>query len=421
MSDFDTDLVNIEEEVASAQVAPAEESHEVKMTVKKTTVEREADKRREKAHEYVSHLPAEFSVKEYMPSQLSGAIFCGHLVTDLDSIAGAIGAAELYGGVPARASEINSETAFALQHWGVEQPRPIEELLVELPEAGVCLVDHQQTSQLNGSIEVQRIVGVIDHHALQNATIVTDMPIYIDIRPWGSMSSIIAHTFLTLRKRPRRATAGLLLCAILSDTLNLQSPTTTEWDRLMVAVLVELAGVDDVQQLASQQFRAKSKELAFLSAEQLVGGDQKVFTYQTDRFEGSVAFAVVETTDDEVILRRAPELLAALAADKEAKGVSLTFLAVVNIVALKSTLLCVGDGERSLAQAAFAHGRFLRDEFDDEDEAAALMDLGGLVSRKKDFVPAVSAAIKRGWAAAPVGRVRPSKSDVFDLDKFRDD
>ena len=113
----------------------------------------------------------------------------------MDSIAGAIGAAELYGGMPARASEVNSETAFCLEYWGVEKPRAIEEFM-EDPEYGtngVCLVDHQQTSQLNKCIPVERIVGVIDHHALQNSTIVTDMPIYIDIRPWGSMSTIIAH------------------------------------------------------------------------------------------------------------------------------------------------------------------------------------------------------------------------------------
>ena len=54
-------------------------------------------------------------------------------------------------------------------------------------------VDHQQTSQLNPAIPTKRIVGVIDHHALQSETIVTEMPIFIDIRPWGSMSTIITH------------------------------------------------------------------------------------------------------------------------------------------------------------------------------------------------------------------------------------
>jgi manganese-dependent inorganic pyrophosphatase len=201
---------------------------------------------------------------------LADSIFCGHLVTDLDSIAGAIGAAELYGGVPARASEINSETQFALNHWGVAKPLPIEELMVSLPGAGICLVDHQQMSQVNPSIDPERIVGVIDHHALQNATIVTDRPIYIDIRPWGSMSTIIAHTFLSIQRRPRKSTAGMLLCAILSDTLNLMGPTTTDWDRMMVAILCEVAGVQDIEGLAKAQFKAKSKELASLFASSLL-------------------------------------------------------------------------------------------------------------------------------------------------------
>jgi hypothetical protein len=91
----------------------------------------------------------------YTPAKFEGAIFCGHLVTDMDSIAGAIGAAELYRGIPARASEVNSETKFCLEHWGVELPTPIEEVLAANPAAGVCLVDHQQTSQLNPAIKVR--------------------------------------------------------------------------------------------------------------------------------------------------------------------------------------------------------------------------------------------------------------------------
>eukprot|EP00600_Ochromonadales_sp_CCMP1393_P004790 CAMPEP_0174963242 /NCGR_PEP_ID=MMETSP0004_2-20121128/5221_1 /TAXON_ID=420556 /ORGANISM="Ochromonas sp., Strain CCMP1393" /LENGTH=409 /DNA_ID=CAMNT_0016211845 /DNA_START=165 /DNA_END=1391 /DNA_ORIENTATION=- len=390
----------------------------VQISIRRTIVEKESDLRKDAAIDTVSHLSSapllSTQVDKYMPHQLANAIFCGHLVTDMDSIAGAIGAAELYGGTPARASEINSETKFCLEHWGVTQPEPIEELLQSNPDAAVCLVDHQQTSQLNPAIDVNRIVGVIDHHALQNATIVTDMPIYIDIRPWGSMSTIIAHTFITMNRRPTKSTAGMLLCAILSDTLNLQGPTTTDWDRMMVAVLVELTGVEDVQFLASQQFKAKSSELAGLTAEQLVNGDQKVFTFKTDKFEGSVGFAVVETTDDEVIMSRSAELLMALSEDKEAKGLSVLFLAVVNIVSLKSNLLLCGPVERSLAVAAFKNGKLIPDlsagmppsnatsaststSTSTSSNNVTVMDLGGLVSRKKDFIPAVTGAVKAGW------------------------
>ena len=237
---------------------------DLKYVVKHTTLEHDVETRKEAVHQLVHKFTEDKPlpmVSSYMPSILSDAIFCGHLVTDLDSIAGAIGAAELYGGIPAKASKINSETRFALSYWGVSEPLPIEDLVVSQPTAGICLVDHQQMSQVNPNIDPERIVGVIDHHALQNSTIVTERAIYIDIRPWGSMSTIIAHTYMVNQKKPRKCVAGMLLCAILSDTLNLQGPTTTQWDRLMVAVLCELCNVDDINELAVKQFRAKSKEL----------------------------------------------------------------------------------------------------------------------------------------------------------------
>jgi len=120
-----------------------------------------------------------------------------------------------------------------------------------------------------------------------------------------------------------------------------------------------------------------------------------------------VGFAVVETTDDEVIMSRKDDLLVALNADKEAKGLSILYLAVVNIVSLKGTLLCLGQNELSLAQSAFPEAT-VSSEF--------VMDLGRLVSRKKDYIPAITRAIKNGWAKAPPGRIKASKSDVFNFD-----
>lgn len=150
---------------------------------------------------------------------------------------------KITGGTAARASEINTETVYALHLFNTPKPEPIEELLVSMPHAGVCLVDHQQVSQLNKSIDVSptsslytyvegnsqlnisltthsqvdRIVGVIDHHALQNATIVTDKPIYIDIRPWGSMS-----TSKTPFSKHMKSLSYLILSYLISS-LNLQN------------------------------------------------------------------------------------------------------------------------------------------------------------------------------------------------------
>lgn len=359
---------------------------------KRTEVEVQVISHEQEAEKIVEALPTdETSIPEvalFLPEMLKDAVFVGHIVTDLDSVAGAIGAAALYGGVPALASEINSETQFALDRWGVKKPRRLEEILKETPKADICLVDHQQTSQMNAAIPFDQVVGVIDHHALQSKTIVTDKPIYIDIRPWGSMSSIIAHTFLTHSRRPSKGIAGMLLCAILSDTLNLQGPTTTEWDRLMVAVLAEIAGVKDIQFLASQQFKAKSRELASLSAHALVNGDQKTFSFSASGFTGEIGFAVVETTDDDVILQKAGKLIPEMVACKKEKKLAMLFLAVVNIVELKSCLLICGPTEKALAVQAFGG------ELTHQD---TLMDLGKRVSRKKEYIPVITRVINDGW------------------------
>ena len=226
-----------------------------------------------------------------------------------------------------------------------------------------------------------------------------------------NLGTIIAHSFMTNRNRPTTPIAGMLLCAILSDTLNLQGPTTTQWDKLMASILTKICGVEDVQLLASQQFKAKSSELQHLTPIQLVNGDQKVFTFVTEAFEGSVGFAVIETTDDDIILARAEAILLALNDDKDSKGLSVLYLAVVNIVELRSNLLCLGTDEESLARAAFANGKMV---------STGVMDLGGLVSRKKDFIPAITRAIKDGWTGARKGSIKKSKSDVFDLEKEED-
>ena len=80
----------------------------------------------------------------------------------------------------------------------------------------MCLVDFQQQSQLNPSIPMGNIVGVIDHHALQSNTIVTEKPIFVDIRPWGCMSSIVAHSYAVTGTFLPKPIAGCLLSAILT-------------------------------------------------------------------------------------------------------------------------------------------------------------------------------------------------------------
>ncbi|KAG7368041.1 inorganic diphosphatase [Nitzschia inconspicua] len=211
-------------------------------------------------------------MKLFVPQIIEAAVFCGHVVTDLDSVAGSIGAAALCGGVAATASEINSETDFALKRFVCEIPRRIEEILAENPDAKVCLVDHQQTSQMNPAIPSKNVCGIIDHHALQNKTVVTDKPIYVDIRPWGSMSTIIGHSYLTQKKATLESHCrGVALCHSVRYSKFI-SPTTTDWDKILVAALADIAEIEDIDALAVEQFQAKSRQLANLSAYSLVKG-----------------------------------------------------------------------------------------------------------------------------------------------------
>ena len=360
-----------------------------------TVLEHAVDAHWTEGQSLLSHLPKkEGQALSFVP-ELAGAVFVGHIMTDLDSVAGAIGAAHLYGGDPAIASEINTETEFALKEWGCALPATIETTLEADSRRNVCLVDFQQQSQLNPVIPMSNIVGIIDHHALQSNTIVTEKPIFVDIRPWGCMSSIIAHNFATQEKFLPKPIAGMLLSAILSDTLNLRSPTTTAWDERIVAMLVQYTKVKDVNELAARQFRAKSHSLSLMTPYALVNGDVKRFKFAgVNGNTYVVAYAVVETTDAPASLARAAELAPEMRAVKAADAsVDAVLLAVVDIVALTSTLVVCGRVEASLATAAY--GGVVEDA---EGGAAQTLALPGLVSRKKDFVPALTKAVKDGWA-----------------------
>lgn len=373
----------------------------------KTPLEDAVDVNFDEGRSLVSKLPKLTTDKErdewmFRPS-LDDCIFCGHTVTDLDSIAGAVGAADLYGGTPGRSSELNSETKFALEWWKCDVPESVETLIKRNPKRGVCLVDFQQKSQLNASIPMSNIVGIIDHHALQSNTIITEKPIFVDIRPWGSMSTIVAHSYVIRGKYLPQNVAGLLLSAILSDTLNLRSPTTTSWDERLVAMLVQYVGMEDVNEYAAKQFRAKSHDLDNMTPYELIVGDMKQFKFESSSEKGvvyTIGYSVIETTNAASSLARCGEIIEEMREVREEKGLAAELLAIVDIINLTSTLLICGPVEVSLAVAAYG------DEIGDD---GSTLVLEGMVSRKKDFVPPLTRAVKEGWRPP---RVPKSKSDL---------
>ncbi|KAG8461080.1 hypothetical protein KFE25_003649 [Diacronema lutheri] len=321
-----------------------------------------------------------------LPPELLGALFVGHTAPDLDSIAAAIGAACLFAGTPAVAGELNAESAFALAHWGLPCPAPIGELLASDARARVCLVDHNQRSQLAPALRAcpDRVCGVIDHHALQDDAIVTAAPIFATLRPWGSAASIVAHMALEHGVRLPPPIAGVLLSAILSDTLNLRSPTTTDYDRKLLSLLATLSATADVERLARHQFRAKSKALDALSSHALLVGDLKVFELgggRSSAWAGSVGVSVVETTAPDGLLARAPGLAREMIRLKSEEGLQLLFAFIVDVSALRSHLVLCGRAEASLAHASY--GGDARDaDGRDGDEADGHPGAGGVAERR---------------------------------------
>jgi manganese-dependent inorganic pyrophosphatase len=330
--------------------------------------------------------------------ELRGSIFVGHLAADLDSVAAAVAAAELHGGTAAVASVLNSESRWALGRWGATAPVPVEDAIAAQDRAGgearVCLVDFQQTTQLHPAVQLQSIVGVIDHHALQSKTIVTKKPISVNIRPWGCTCTILGADYASRGRTPSRPTAGLMLSAVLSDTLNLRSPTTTVKDRELVRKLAKQLGVDSVDAVAAELFEAKSAELASLPARSLVEGDMKIFSPGESSDGSPIAIAVVETTSTGPVLSRIDELQGAIRSVKKEHSLSVLLLAVVDIVRLGTQLVLADADDVSLASAAFPHGKHA------DGYPEGVLEIGPLVSRKLDLVPPVQRAFKVGGRRA---------------------
>ena len=319
-----------------------------------------------------------------------GTVFIGHKIPDTDAICSAIAASELFKGYPAKAGKLNTETEYVLQRFGVAEPDLFEDVSRSRGDSSICLVDHNQMSQVSDGVDLKKVIGVIDHHAFQSGTICTPFPIYTDIRPWGSACTIIAHAYIQHRHPLSKSSAGLMLAGIISDTLSLCSPTTTEFDHMMVTFLSYAAGVSDVDELAKEMFKAKSKQLETMNAYSLVRGDIKKFVTEEARTRTKLkmAIGVVECTNPVVVMNRKDELEDELRAFKLEEDADIAYLIVVDIVALLSEIICPDEDEVDLACQAFGGT---------VGENGTIKLEKGRVSRKLDFMPNLVKVLEKGW------------------------
>jgi manganese-dependent inorganic pyrophosphatase len=235
----------------------------------------------------------------------------------------------------------------------------------------VLLVDHAERGQSVDGVEQALIVEILDHHHVGD--IQTQSPIPATFDPVGSTATLVVERFRQNGMDPTESTAGMLLAAVLSDTVILNSPTTTPRDHEVVRYLEDLLDVD-AQEFGMRMFEASS-DVSDLSAEEIVERDLK--EYRTNTGE-SMSVSQVETVGP-ALLARKEELLEALELIRQRNGYLFAALMVTDIVEGGTDLLC--SGECNLVERAF--GSEVKD---------SVIDLPGVMSRKKQVAPKLLAA-----------------------------
>lgn len=301
----------------------------------------------------------------------------GHLNPDTDTTCSAIAYAWFLNeqgqeATAVRTGELNKETQYVLTHF--ELPTP--ELLSSLSsEHQIALVDTNNPEELLPGWEQAKLVSIIDHHKLVGG-LSTPEPISITIEPVACTATLILSQMDQANVVPSKPIAGLMVSAILSDTLKFTSPTTTDVDKQAAERLAKIAGVE-WQAWADELLAAKS-DISDLSVSDLLMVDSKVFTLGSEKLR----ISVLETTNPSAVLAQQAELEAAMAGLKNDEDLTGAFLFVVDVLQSNAEVLTPSDHEKELVSKAF-HTEF----------SGATVTLPGIVSRKKQIVPALEKAL----------------------------
>ncbi|NMI07384.1 manganese-dependent inorganic pyrophosphatase [Paenibacillus sp. SZ31] len=303
------------------------------------------------------------------------ALIFGHKNPDTDTICSAIAYADLKTKLgqdveAVRLGEVNGETQFALDQFKIAAPRLIKTAANEVNK--VILVDHNERQQSVSDIEEVTVVEVIDHHRIANFE--TSGPLYFRAEPVGCTATILNKMYKENGIEVSAPIAGLMLSAIISDSLLFKSPTCTEQDLAAARELAIIAGVDadsyglDMLKAGADLSQKTIAELISLDAKEFVMGQSKV------------EIAQVNAVDVNDVLVKQPELEAAIEAIISSKGLDLFVFVVTDILNNDSVALAYGASTKAVEKA---YNVTLSD-------SRAI--LKGVVSRKSQIVPVLTEA-----------------------------
>lgn len=301
---------------------------------------------------------------------MENVIVFGHKNPDTDSICSAIVMADLQTKVrgeeviPCRLGEINEETKFALKYFGAKEPQ-----LIEKVEEGqtVIMVDHNEFTQTVDGIENAKIDTVIDHHRINNFK--TSEPLFYYAQPVGCTSTLLYELYTLNNVKIEPQMAGLMLSAIISDTLLLKSPTTTEKDAKTVKELAKIANID-VEKYGLEMLKAGTN-LDKYTEDELIRLDAK----KIEKEDVKYIIAQVNTVSIPDVLKRKAKIEEEMNKEILAKGLSLFVFVITDIVNSNSEAIVLGDRVDAISKT-----------YEIKDNIAVMP---GVVSRKKQILPLV--------------------------------
>lgn len=302
---------------------------------------------------------------------MNKTLIFGHKSPDTDSICSALVMADLEkhlildnGPTPCRLGELNKETEYALNYFKVDAPE-----LIDSVEDGteVILVDHNEFIQSVNNIENAKIMKVVDHHRICGFQ--TAEPLFYMAEPVGCTSTILFSIYKINNMEINPTIAGLMLSAIISDTLLLKSPTTTIKDIKAVEELAKIADVD-YNTYGLDMLKAGT-DLSGYSAEELINIDAKC----VDMNGNKVKVAQVNTVDIEDVLKNQAEIETAINNTILSENLDLFVFAITDIVNSNSEAIALGK-RTDIVEKAY--------NVKLENNRAFLP---GVVSRKKQMLP----------------------------------
>ena len=298
----------------------------------------------------------------------------GHKNPDSDSIVGALSLSYLKNQVeseeyiPARQGEISAETEFILKQFGYEDKVPV--LKTSVAGEKVFIVDSTDKAHFQDDIDEATILGIADHHKLGDLQ--TDTPLEAWIRPIGCSNTVIYEMYNSYGVEVPKEMAGMMMMAILSDTVIFRSPTCTKVDTKAVKELAQIAGVEDYKKLAMEMFIVKSA-VDGASARDLNTRDYKEF----DMNGTKVGVGQLEMVDISVLEPREEELMEDMKKMKEENGLHTVLILLTDIMKEGSKLLVVSDDASKIEKAFNVKLEYNK----------AWLD--GVLSRKKQVIPFV--------------------------------